>query len=151
MTSMQVPTDRTHDISARIANLETASREELAAAWRKSYRNEPPKGASRRLLFGAVAHALQMRTHGLSAAKLRRRLERHEKQKARTQNPTARLMPGARLIREWNGRTHMVDVIEGGYRWNGEYYRSLSAIARAITGTRWSGPRFFGLDQKGPG
>ena len=52
---------------------------------------------------------------------------------------------GGRLLREWNGVTHIVEVEEGGYRWNGETYRSLSAVARAITGTRWSGPRFFGL------
>ena len=151
MTDTQVSTDLAQNIRERIAKLETASREELTAAWRKAYRNDPPKGASRRLLLGAVAHALQMRVHGLSATKLRRRLERHEKQKARTQKPAARLMPGARLIREWNGRTYTVDVTAGGYRWNGEYYRSLSAIARTITGTRWSGPRFFGLDQEGPG
>ena len=57
--------------------------------------------------------------------------------------------PGARLIRDWNGSTHTVDVVEDGFVWNGERYRSLSAIARAITGARWSGPRFFGLDREG--
>jgi len=138
------------NLRERIAHLETASRGELAAAWRKTYRTEPPKGASRRLLFGAVAYALQMRAHGLSETKLRRRLERHDKQQRSIRKQTPGLMPGARLIREWNGSTHTVDVIEGGYRWNGEQYRSLSAIARAITGTRWSGPRFFGLDQEAP-
>ena len=52
---------------------------------------------------------------------------------------------GGRLIREWNGTTHIVDVVENGFLWNGERYASLSPIARAITGARWSGPRFFGL------
>ena len=55
------------------------------------------------------------------------------------------LAPGTRLLREWNGRTHQVDVTDDGFVWNGETYRSLSAVARAITGARWSGPRFFGL------
>ncbi len=56
-----------------------------------------------------------------------------------------KLQSGARLVREWNGVNHVVEVIEGGYVWNGDRHRSLSAIARAITGARWSGPRFFGL------
>ena len=60
-----------------------------------------------------------------------------------TSSPT--LKPGGRLIREWNGVTHVVDVIDGGFVWNGQRYASLSPIARAITGARWSGPRFFGL------
>lgn len=59
----------------------------------------------------------------------------------------ARRLPstGMRLIREWHGRTHIVDVVDGGYVWQGHDYRSLSVIARSITGARWSGPRFFGL------
>jgi hypothetical protein len=56
-----------------------------------------------------------------------------------------RLVPGARLLRDWNGLTHVVDVTEAGYLYEGETYRSLSAIARKITGAHWSGPRFFGL------
>jgi hypothetical protein len=56
-----------------------------------------------------------------------------------------RLEPGIRLVREWNGRTYSVDVIEGGFVWDGRVHRSLSVIARMITGARWSGPRFFGL------
>jgi hypothetical protein len=53
--------------------------------------------------------------------------------------------PGTRFIRDWNGATHIVDVVDGGYLWKGTRYRSLSVIARTITGARWSGPRFFGL------
>ncbi len=59
--------------------------------------------------------------------------------------PAVRLKPGLRLVREWRGETHDVLVLEEGFEWNGERRRSLSAIAREITGTRWSGPRFFGL------
>jgi len=56
--------------------------------------------------------------------------------------------PGGRLLREWNGITHVVDIADGHYVWKGENHRSLSAIARAITGAHWSGPRFFGLTKK---
>ena len=59
------------------------------------------------------------------------------------------LKSGARLLREWNGTTHVVDVLDEGFFWNEQHYRSLSAIARAITGARWSGPRFFGLAKVG--
>ena len=58
--------------------------------------------------------------------------------------------PGSRLIREWRGRTHTVDVLDSGFRCDGKQYRSLSEIARAITGARWSGPRFFGSDHADP-
>ncbi|WP_283054676.1 DUF2924 domain-containing protein [Thetidibacter halocola] len=69
---------------------------------------------------------------------------RHTKRKDRPASSPA-LKPGGRLIREWNGVTHVVDIVEGGFLWNGQRHASLSPIARAITGARWSGPRFFGL------
>jgi hypothetical protein len=59
--------------------------------------------------------------------------------------PTTPVAPGMRLVREWRGRTHVVEVLRDGFRWNGEEHASLSGIARKITGARWSGPRFFGL------
>ena len=59
---------------------------------------------------------------------------------------TAKIAPGMRLIREWNGSSHVVEAVDGGFVWNGKRYGSLSAVARAITGARWSGPRFFGLE-----
>jgi Protein of unknown function (DUF2924) len=74
---------------------------------------------------------------------LRARLDRIAAGEERRASPT--LQPGARLLREWNGTTHVVDVLPDGFLWNGASHRSLSAIARAITGARWSGPRFFGL------
>ena len=63
----------------------------------------------------------------------------------KTDTKSPELKPGGRLIREWNGVTHVVDVIDDGFVWNGSRHGSLSPIARAITGARWSGPRFFGL------
>jgi hypothetical protein len=66
---------------------------------------------------------------------------------AKKPDRTTSLRPGARLVREWNGHAHTVDMTENGYQWDGKAYRSLSAVARAITGVRWSGPRFFGVSQ----
>jgi hypothetical protein len=57
----------------------------------------------------------------------------------------AAMKPGTRLVREWNGRIHHVEVVSDGFVWNGKTHRSLSVIAREITGVQWSGPRFFGL------
>jgi hypothetical protein len=143
--------NRHSDIAQIVADLETASRDDLVARWNAIYRCTPPKGVGRHFLIGAVAHAEQMRAGGHSRSRMLRRLERVAKLKPATKNGARRTAPrlvaGARLIREWNGSSHTVDVLEDGYRWNGTLYRSLSAIARAITGTRWSGPRFFGLGQ----
>jgi hypothetical protein len=66
------------------------------------------------------------------------------------QRPRLELKSGARLVREWRGRTHEVLVLDDGFSWQGTHYRSLSAVARKITGTRWSGPLFFGLKQNRP-
>ena len=74
---------------------------------------------------------------------LARTLARIAGGKDRTGRP--KLRPGGRLVREWNGVTHVVDVVADGYLWRGTRYRSLSAVAREITGAHWSGPRFFGL------
>ena len=132
------------DVSLAIAELQEASRKSLADRWRSLYRSDPPQGVRRPFLIGAIAHELQIRQEGRSRSSVQRRLERAAKAPIKI---SRKLKPGARLIREWNGSIHSVDVIEDGYLWNGARYRSLSAIARAITGTRWSGPRFFGLAQ----
>lgn len=96
-----------------------------------------------------VAWKLQERAHGgLSAATKRQLADLARTMEANADLAKARtvsLRPGARLIREWNGETHEVLVVEDGFQWRGETWRSLSVIAREMTGTQWSGPRFFGL------
>ncbi|MBN8998663.1 MAG: DUF2924 domain-containing protein, partial [Rhizobiales bacterium] len=67
----------------------------------------------------------------------------------RSASPRPTLLPGARLLREWHGKTHVVTVVEEGFDYAGKRYRSLTEIAREITGTHWSGPRFFGLGAAG--
>ena len=78
-----------------------------------------------------------------------RRFRRSSKGRQTVSSSMPRSPPGTRLVREWHGRTHHVDVIEDGFVFEGKTHASLSAIARQITGARWSGPRFFGLNAKG--
>lgn len=141
-----------HELESEIAALVGLSRSELAERWRKLCRADPPKGLSRRLLARGIAYEMQAKCYdGLKQATVRRLLaiaggagsDDHARRAA-----TAAPRTGARLVREWNGVSHVVDVLEDGYVWNGERHRSLSAIARAITGARWSGPRFFGLSAR---
>lgn len=97
------------------------------------------------MLRQAVAYELQVRRWGGLSSGVTRLLSKavHDQHPSRVRRPPD-LQPGFRLLREWNGREHVVDVTKAGFEWEGRRYRSLSAVARAITGARWSGPRFFG-------
>ena len=124
----------------------------LRSEWRRFYRAPAPKRVARDLLMLGVGWKIQEQTHGGLGAATRRRLAELAKTLERdgdvTRNRAARLKPGARLVREWRGRTHTVVVIEDGFEWKGSRWQSLSAIAREITGGHWSGSRFFGLNGK---
>jgi hypothetical protein len=87
-----------------------------------------------------LAEAAGVRVEGRS-------LDGHQGPPARTKRSgrPARPRPGTRLVREWNGKSHVVEVVDTGFAWHGQTYRSLSAIASLITGSRWSRPRFFGI------
>jgi len=125
-------------------------REELVDAWIKAHKGPPPKGISRRLLEYSAAYHEQARALGGLKPTTRRKLRQIAASPADGDKPTTRigkrkqLAPGSRLIREWQGRTHTVEVLEAGFLYDGQRYGSLSEIARFITGARWSGPRFFG-------
>ncbi len=127
------------------ADLSNFDRPALLDAWRAVFREPPPKRLSAPFLRRFITFELQARRKGGLPKTLARHLEAAASPSPR-QAPT--LKPGGRLLREWNGITHTVDVVEDGYLWRGERYRSLSAIARAITGAHWSGPRFFGLKDR---
>ena len=135
-----------------IAALSSMSYAELHAAWHKHLRYPAPKKLGRALLELGIAWKLQQRAQGGLSAATKRRLDELTRTLA-TKSDLARerttaLKPGARLIREWGGATHEVLVMEEGFLWCGRTWASLSSIAREITGTRWSGPRFFGLGAK---
>jgi hypothetical protein len=101
------------------------------------------------LLLRAVAYRMQEVARGALRTEPQRQLLRIAREFNKTGAVTIRarpeLKPGTRLVREWRGRTHDVLVLDDGFSWQGGHYRSLSAIARKITGTAWSGPLFFGL------
>lgn len=159
------------DIEAEVATLGGLSRAELAAMWEKTYECQPPPGVRQELLIRAAAWHVQAKRLGGYSAETRRFLkdamERAEKKLVERVGATTvsgdqtgndivvlpsnpkrqrrQLLPGTRLLRDWNGRTHVVDVLETGFAFEAKVYPSLSAIARKITGAHWSGPRFFGL------
>jgi hypothetical protein len=136
-----------------LAELERASPAELRARWERAYKHPAPKRASRDLLLRALAYHIQERVEGgLSKAALKRldHLANPKDNGGQPPRPALpRLRPGTRLIREWGGAVHQVTVSEDGFDYRGARYASLSRIAREITGTRWSGPLFFGLRKAG--
>jgi len=135
-------------ISAEIAALASLGSKDLKAHWRALYDTEPPPRISRELLTRAIAYRLQEREFGGLAPAARRLLERVADNllSHRARPSLARkAAPDSLLIREWRGTAHQVTVRHDGVIYRGKRYGSLSEVARLITGTRWSGPLFFGL------
>ena len=132
--------------------LDDASLDELRREWRRLYRGEPPK-LSRDLLMRGIGYRLQEIQHGGLGKSTRRKLKTLAKMFRTTgrvaPDPGLSLKSGARLVREWHGRTHTVTVNEDGFEYAGTSYPSLTKVARKITGAHWSGPRFFGLVRAG--
>lgn len=130
-------------MSRSVAEIDTLDRAGLIALWDEVFGTPVPKRLSSPFLRRFLAFEMQGRERGGLPKGFVAQLS-----KAARDDPAARspaLKPGGRLIREWNGVTHVVDVVVGGFLWNGQRFTSLSPIARTITGARWSGPRFFGL------
>jgi hypothetical protein len=127
---------------------------ELRQRWRGLYETPAPPNLSRELLARAVAYRMQELARGGLHPEPQRHLLRIARQfkeaGAATIGTRPELKPGTRLVREWRGRTHDVLVLDDGFSWQGRHYRSLSAIARKITGMAWSGPLFFGLKPSRP-
>ncbi|HEY6342941.1 MAG TPA: DUF2924 domain-containing protein [Bryobacteraceae bacterium] len=134
-------------ICAEIAALASLDTKDLKSRWRALYDTEPPARISRELLTRAIAYRWQEREFGGLAPATRRLLERAaaDLSSGRLVARARKAAPGALLIREWRGAAHQVTVRDDGVVYRGKRYGSLSAVARLITGTRWSGPLFFGL------
>ncbi len=136
------------DIRKEIDAVADMEKHQLRVAWRRHYRTSPPR-LSRDLMIRAIAYKMQERVHGGLRQTTKRRVaslaRKFEAEGDVTLNPNIRLKPGAKLVREWHGDTHSVLVLDDGFEHRGQRYRSLSQIARLITGAHWSGPRFFGL------
>jgi hypothetical protein len=136
-------------VLVQIRALERLSAGELRARWTAAYGAPSPPRWNRALLIRGLAHRLQEKALGGLAPALRQHLAdlaaRLERDPETALSVPRRIKPGTRLIRAWRGERHQVTVLEHGFEYRGERHGSLSAIARAITGTRWSGPAFFGL------
>jgi len=133
-------------VARQIAALGEMDRTALLERWRQAFGRDAPPRTSRGLMAKAIAHEFQVTAFGGLSTRTLRALRATAKTDGRQQ----RALPsrGSRLIREWNGTLHEVEVLEDSYLWKGQSYRSLSAIALAITGSKWSGPRFFGLKDR---
>jgi len=142
------PSSVVAEVDLQIAELGERSTHELRLAWRKLYRAEPPQGLSRDLLIRALVHELQEQSYGGTGRALRRRLQTltgEREKRGASFDLGAALKTGTTLVRQWRGHTHAVLVRDDGFEYEGQAYRSLSVIAKRITGAHWSGPRFFGL------
>jgi len=139
-------------LQQRLASLPGLSKPVLCNLWRQLFKNEPPLKTRRELMLRVIAYRLQeQELGGLSDAQCRRL---RQLASALGANPNAAvstrppIKPGTRLVREWKEQVHVVEVAPESYQYKGARYESLSEIARLITGTRWSGPLFFGLKSK---
>lgn len=135
-----------------LAALATMSPLHLRERWAEIWSDGAP-AVPTALLRRLLAQRLQEKRHGKLPLLVARELDRVEatagKVESESPRPTVALSPGTRLIREWNGQTIAVEVTEAGFVWKDRRYRSLSEIAREVTGAHWSGPRFFGLNRRG--
>jgi hypothetical protein len=140
------------DIAKALARLSALTIFELRGEWRRFHRTPPPMRLSRDLLTRGITYKLQERAYGGLSTAIARKLERAAANPpgrgAAKPTPPISLKPGTRLVREWHGLTHTALIHADGIEWRGQRYRSLSVVARKITGARWSGPRFFGLRQR---
>ena len=132
------------EVSREIATLLALDRAGCLDRWQTAFDRPPPKHLSLAFMRQVLAHQAQVAAFGGLSAKTRRALASALKEPASTRR---RVAAGARLVREWNGSTHEVEVLAEGFLFRGQRFRSLSAIAREITGARWSGPRFFGVER----
>lgn len=136
---------REGEVASAVAGLADLDRAGLVTRWRAAYGVPPPRKLSRALMEKALVYEIQCAAFGGLPSATKRALRSAAPSKGRSSAVRRSLSPGARLVREWNGIVHEVDVVGDDYIWQGETYRSLTAIACRITGAKWSGPRFFGL------
>ena len=139
-------------LDAEIARLRDLGVSELRSCWHTVLGRQPPPHLPRHLLFRVLAYRLQADQLGDLDAETIRLLDRSGSPETAGQRAVCRrsaeLRPGTILAREWNGQMQRVAVLADGFAWNGKTFPSLSGVALAITGTRWNGPKFFGLRDK---
>ena len=154
MTVQQPPTAKSADpaVEAELDRLAVMPIAQLRVRYREVFRADPAKAFGPDLLRRSVAHRIQEKAYGGLSRSTQRLLDQMVKAFAAKPNGKIvlprRIKPGSVLVREWKGRSHRVMVLADGFAYDGNTYGNLSEIAGLITGTRWNGPRFFGLRSK---
>ena len=137
-------------VPKRLSDLRELDRVALSNLWKQLFDASPPAKLRRDLMIPILAYRIQEKAFGLLSVSARNRLrklaEGFAKDPDRVVSSKPTLKPGTRLVREWRDEVHLVSVQPNGYEYKGGQYKSLSQIARLITGTRWSGPLFFGIN-----
>jgi hypothetical protein len=137
------------DIAVEIIRLESLALDQLREEWRCLHQTPPPKRLSRDIMLRGITYKIQENAFGGLSKSILRKLQASAPSEVlpdKKRRPRPSFKPGTRLVREWHGVTHTVVILADGVEWRGQRYRSLSVIAREITGAHWSGPRFFGLN-----
>jgi hypothetical protein len=141
-----------NSIATRLAELPTLNKNQLCELWKQLFGTPAPSGLRRHFMIPILASRLQEQKFGSPRSTTLVRLRQLAKSLELRMNTATSSVPtlkaGTRLVRQWRDRVHLVNVEESGYEYQGVRYQSLSEIARQITGTRWSGPAFFGVKQK---
>ena len=127
------------------------NRPRVLAEWEVAFGSPPSRYLSVGFMQKAISYERQCKAAGGVPTSIRKALKRIANGKPAHEVSTRTARPGTHLVREWNGRSYQVETIEGGFRMDGKEWKSLSAIAKHITGTDWSGPRFFGLAKRTEG
>jgi len=139
-------------VEKQLETLPVLSRPDLAQLWQKLFHSVPDPKIRKPFMILFLAYRIQEQAYGSLSTTSERRLRQSAGEVAGSSNPKTpsgrKISPGTRLVREWQNQVHLVNVEAKGYEYRGTRYRSLSEIARLITGTRWSGPLFFGLKYK---
>jgi hypothetical protein len=141
-------------LASDLASLPHLARHALRERWQEAYGAAPPAHFGRDLMVRAIAYRLQEQALGGLSAAARRALAQFAEVAADRSvhaSPPRQIKPGARLLREWHCVTHEAIILDDGVLFRGRRYASLSEVARIITGSRWSGPKFFGLNGAGRG
>jgi hypothetical protein len=136
-------------LETEIRRLPDLGLKELRDRWKALFGNPAPPSLRRRFLARAVAYQMQVEAFGGLSNSTKRRL-REIVDALRRGNPdaagvTRTIRPGTQMLRQWRDKTHVVTAISGGFEWNGQNFKSLSAVAKQITGTNWNGYAFFGI------
>src|SRR6185437_11568585 len=151
---MSRPTSRDKKLEAEIRRLPDLSLEELRSRWKALFGHPAPRSLRRRFLVRAVGYQMQVEAYGGLSTSTKKRL-RAIASAVRQGNPDAAgirtIRPGTQMLRQWRDQTHTVTALTDGFEWDGKTYKSLSAIAKQITGTSWNGYAFFGIKRSPPG